>query len=104
MAWIIGTMYDNGRIARVLNPQDIPAGTKDGIWTGGIADEFGRRAVQGSEPVKFSRAKEIPRAWLGRQPGWRGAEVRYDAESGYFIDVVEKEDHYDSDGYFVGRW
>lgn len=88
MAWIIGTMYDRDRIAKVINPDDIPGGVKEGIWTGGIAeDEFGRRAVKGAEPVKVSRAREIPRAWRGAVPGFRGAEVRYDVGSGYFIDL-----------------
>lgn len=88
MAWIICTMYDRGRIAEVENPQDIPAEVKDGIWTDGVeVDEFGRRAVKGSEPVKVSHAREIPRKWRGEVPGFRGSVVRYDAESGYFVTV-----------------
>lgn len=79
--WIIGTQYDAGRIARVINPEEVPADVKSGIWTGGIVGE----AVKGSEPVKVSRAKEIPRSWKDRQPGFRGDEVKW--QDGYFVEV-----------------
>ena len=79
--WIIGTQYDAGRIARVINPENVPVGVKSGIWTGGIVDG----AVKGSEPVEVSRAKEIPRNWKGRQPGFRGDEVKW--QDGYFVEV-----------------
>lgn len=79
--WIIGTQYDAGRIARVINPEEVPAGLKSGVWIGGIVDG----AVKGSEPVKVSRAKEIPRGWKNCQPGFRGDEVKW--QEGYFVEV-----------------